>query len=237
MVLRLLVRDSRMFGPVFEVCREIRCTLGEPSIQVVDEVTNRGDTPVAHHWLYHCNLGYPLLDRGARFVYRGRAQYWAQPAPPGQSLLQPMTGEGMNRLKEVLDPLPEHAGSAERGLLVEVEPGADGLCRVGLIHPQRELALSMTYPAEALPRLANWQHYGPRGCYTCGLEPFHGSLLGPALDKHPGVDSRLEPGETRRYALRFKVCTDAAEIADLAGYDGPVRPYDATEGDLVEDAG
>lgn len=236
MLLRLVVRDSRMFGPVFEVCREIRCTLGKPSIQVIDEVTNRGDTPVAHHWLYHCNLGYPLLDRGARFVYRGRAQYWALPVSSGQSILRPLTGPEMSQLKEVVDPLPEHAGSSERGLLVQVEPDAEGLCRVGLVNPQRRLALSITYPAQALPRMANWQHYGPRGCYTSALEPFHGSLLGPALDKHPDVHSRLEPGETRRYELCFRVCADASDIEDLARYDGPVSPYDDTEQNLPEDA-
>ena len=236
MVLCLLVRDSRMFGPVFEVCREIRCTLGKPEIRIVDEVTNRGDTPVAHHWLYHCNLGYPLLDGGARFVYRGRAQYWTQPVPPGQSILQPMTAQEMDQLKEVEGPLPEHAGTAERGLLVEVEPDTDGLCRVGLINSQRKLALSMSYPAEALPRLANWQHYGPRGCYTSGLEPFYGSLLGPSLDKHPDAHSRLEPGETRRYELCFEVCTGASEIGDLAGYDGPVVPHNDTERNVPEGA-
>jgi hypothetical protein len=224
MVLRLIVRDSRMFGPVFDVCREIRCTLGKAEIRILDEVTNRGDTPSAHHWLYHCNLGYPLLDRGARFVYRGRAQYWAQPVPPGQSLLQPMPGEAMNQLKEVEGPLPEHAGSSERGLIVEVEPDGHGVCQVGLINSERELGLSISYPVDALPRMANWQHYGPHGCYTSALEPFYGSLLGPSLDEHPGASPRLEPGETRRYELCFKVCADASALADLAKYDGPVSP-------------
>ena len=74
MELGLLVRDTRMFGPVFQVRRTLRCTLGRPEIEIEDEVANHGDTPVPHHWLYHCNLGYPLLDEGGRFIYRGAAE-------------------------------------------------------------------------------------------------------------------------------------------------------------------
>ena len=72
MSLGMIIRDSCMFGPVVEVRRQIRCVLGVPEIHFVDEVTNRGNTRCAHHWLYQVILGYPLLDRGARFVYRGR---------------------------------------------------------------------------------------------------------------------------------------------------------------------
>ncbi|MFN0125844.1 MAG: DUF4432 family protein, partial [Verrucomicrobiales bacterium] len=50
MELGLVVRDSRFFGPVFEIRRTIRCTLGVPEISIEDAVTNRGDTRVAHHW-------------------------------------------------------------------------------------------------------------------------------------------------------------------------------------------
>lgn len=219
----LVVRDSRMFGPVVEVRRTLRCTLGEPQITIEDEVTNRADTRCAHSWLYHCNLGYPLLDRGARFVYRGKAQHWVLPAPPGQTLLQPLSSEGMNRLKRVPDPLPNHAGFGERGLLVEVTPDRRGVCRAGLINNRLKLGVELAWPVKAMPRLANWQHYGPRGCYVSGLEPFSGSLIGKALDKHPKAEQYLQPGESRRYSLTIRVLSGAAALRGLAACDGPVR--------------
>ena len=223
MELGLIVRDARMFGPTFEVRRTIHCTLGEPEILIEDEVTNRGDTRVAHHWLYHCNLGYPLLDRGARFIFRGKAQHWIVPPPPGEDIVQPLAEAAMEQLKLVPDPLPEHAGSAERGLIIETEPGKDGNCRVGLINEQLDLALEITYPAAALPRLACWQHYGPRGCYVAALEPFSGSLLGSARDRHRLAVQALEPGESRRYHLRLRVLTGGTGLQELADSDGPLR--------------
>lgn len=224
MELGLLVRDARMFGPVFEIHRMIRCTLGVPEIRIEDEVTNRGDTRAAHHWLYHCNLGWPLLDRGARFIYRGRAEYWIVPPPPGQDIVQPLAAAAMNKLKRVPDSLPEHAGAGERGLIVETEAGRDGWCRVGLLNEKLKLGLEISYPKKALPRLANWQHYGPRGSYVSGLEPFSGSLLGKARDKHPLAHSTLRPGETRQYQLKFRVLSGRAELQEMAKRDGPVKP-------------
>ncbi|MEW6306995.1 MAG: DUF4432 family protein, partial [Verrucomicrobiota bacterium] len=220
MGLTAIVRVTRMFGPVFEIRRTIRCRLGEPAIAIEDEVTNCADTRVAHHWLYHCNLGYPLLDAGARFIYRGRAQHWVLPPPKGQSLLQPIPAAAMERLKRVPEPLAEHTGGVERGLIIDVEPDRQGLCHVGLLNPKLKLGLELSYPARELPRLANWQHYGPRGSYVSGLEPFSGSLLGKALDKDPRAEQYLQPGESRRYHLTLRVLATSAEQKQLAGYDG-----------------
>jgi hypothetical protein len=224
MELALIIRESRMFGPSYEIRRRIRCTLGVPEISVHDEVINRGDTRVPHHWLYHCNLGYPLLDEGARFIYRGRAEYWIAPPPPGQDILQRLPEAEMNALKRVPDGLPEHAGAGERGLLIETDAEDDGLTHVALVNPRLSLALELSYSPRQLPRMANWQHYGPRGCYVAGLEPFAGSLLGSKRDRHPLAQQFLEPGESREYALRFHVHESEESLRALEAYDGRITP-------------
>lgn len=220
----LLVRDTSMFGPVFNIRRTLRCTLGQPEVIIEDEVTNEGDTPTPHHWLYHCNLGYPLLDAGARFVYRGAAEYWIAPPPPGQDIVQPLAREEMNQLKLVPEPMAEHVGGGERGLIVDVEPDANGLCRVGLINEARALGLEFSYSSQAMPRLAHWQHYGPQGAYVSGIEPFYGSLLGSARDRHPLAVTTLAPGESRRYQLRLRLLSTVEGRRQLLDVDGPVFP-------------
>jgi len=224
MELGLVVRDARMFGPVFEIRRTIRCTLGVPEIHITDSVTNRGDTPAVHNWLYHCNLGYPLLDAGGRLVYRGRAEYWVVPPPQGQDIVQPLSAAAMEQLKRIPPPLAEHAGTGERGLIVETEAERDGWCRIGLLNPRLKLGLEIGYPRSALARMANWQHFGPRGAYVTALEPFSGSLLGSARDKHPLAKQFLEPGESKSYELRLSVLAGAAALAELTKCDGSVHP-------------
>ena len=222
MSLGLLIRVTRVFGPSFEIRRNISCKLGEPEVIIRDEVWNHGDTTVAHNWLYHCNLGYPLLDEGARFVYRGRAMHWQLPAPKGESLLQPIPAAAMNRLKRVPAPMAEHAGGVERGLIVDVESDRKGVCWIGLVNPRLKLGLEIAYPSKALPRMANWQHYGPRGCYVSALEPFHGSLLGKALDKSPLAKQQLKPGQSRYYELKLRVLSGSSEVRAFDACDGPV---------------
>ena len=214
MLLSLVVRDSRFYGPVVEVRRQVQCALGVNDIVIHDTVTNRGNTPAPHHWLYHVNLGYPLLDAGARFVYRGRAR---QVEPAGVSA----TAAQLEAMKLVPAPLEEHAGESSRIVFVEPPMDEAGRARVGLINEKLGLGFEIDYPADVLPRLANWQHFG-RGCYVSGLEPFTGTIRGRAADPHPSNDLKLQPGESRRYRLVLRV-REAEELAELAACDGAVE--------------
>ena len=218
MMLSMVVRDSRMFGPVFEIRRQIKCVLGLPQITICDEVTNRGDKRVAHNWLYHVNVGYPLLDEGAKFIYSGQAEYWQVPAPatpPGDAEL--------NRLKRVVGGMAAHAGMGERGVIVQAPPDRKGLCHVGIVNSKLGLALELEYSPKCLPRVSNWQHYGPRGTYVSGIEPFNGSLLGKDTDTFADAEPHLRPGETKKYELTFKVHSTRQAIAAFAARDGQIR--------------
>lgn len=219
MLLSLSVRSTRMFGPSYEVRRQIQCVLGEPVIHLYDQVINRGNTRVVHNWLYHTNFGYPLLDSGARFIYRGKLTgHWDMPAPPARPAPRPVIG----RYKRVENPIRQHAGAGERGLLMDVRPDRAGNCHVGLINRKLKLAVELIYPLESFPRLANWQHYGPAGSYVTGVEPFNGSLMGKENDDHPKACQWLEPGQSRRYQMTIRVHDTAAGIAGFAKHDGPV---------------
>ena len=222
MSLHLIIRDTRMFGPTFEIRRKISCTLGQAEIRIEDTVTNCSDTKAGHHWLYHCNLGYPLLNEGAKFVYRGKADYWELPPMDDGSILPAITEKRMNRIKQVPGPLKEHVGANERGLLVEVEPDKKGLCHIGLINQKLGLGVEIEYPAKHLPKLANWQHYA-NGCYVTALEPFYGSLLGKPHDKSRMTETSLAPRKSRSYRLTVRVHRGKKELQSLAAHDGPVR--------------
>jgi hypothetical protein len=91
-----------------------------------------------------------------------------------------------------------------------------------LINDKLKLGLEISYPKAALPRMANWQHYGPGGCYVTGIEPFAGSLLGSARDKHRLAKQYLEPGETRRHQLKLRVLSGSRELSGLKKCDGSV---------------
>ena len=208
------IRDTRMFGPAVAVRRTLRFRLGQPAVELEDVVTNGDDVPCRHGLLYHINLGYPLLDAGAELIYGGRAQ--------GYCMYEGRDAAALERLKLVPPPDECYRGGNEGVTIVEPPVDGAGWSHVGLINERRALALTVSYDAAMMPRLANWQHFGPRGSYVSALEPFSGSLFGLAKDDHPQADLRLAPGESRTYRLRIRVGTGAEAIDELRRHDRPL---------------
>ena len=200
--LDMTIRDTRMYGPSMEVRRRISGTLGEPVIRIADQVVNLGNTRVAHNWMYHVNYGYPLVDRETQIVLGGKVtDVWDGLDPPAT----PPAGADLNAWKIVPDNLPEHAGTGSRGLILDVAGDQQGTARIGMVNSARAFGVEMRYDSGQLPRLANWQHYGPGGSYVCALEPFRGSLVGKQCDAHPQAASWLEPGQSQNYQLEIFV--------------------------------
>ncbi|MBI1337907.1 MAG: DUF4432 family protein [Phycisphaera sp.] len=224
MLLSMSIRDARVFGPILEVRRQIQCRLGEPSIHIYDQVTNRGNLTVAHNFLYHINLGYPLLDKGARLIYKGKLDKhsWDKPCPPHKNTLKFASSAEIDKLKNVPGNLPQHNGWHEYLVMLDPTPDAKGMVHVGLVNKSRTLGFEVTYPLSQWPRLLNWQHFGERGSYTTGIEPYNGSLIGKETDCHPKAAQWLEPGQTRRYQMTLNVVTDKAGISRLLKHDGTV---------------
>ncbi len=220
MHLEMVIRDTRMYGPAVEVRRRLCCTLGRPVIELQDEVINLGNTTVAHNWLYHVNLGYPLLDRDAQFIYNGTVNGgWEM--GPNLAMADLPKGDGdFKRFMKVPDPWPEHTGTASRGLILDVNADPEGIGHIGLVNSNLELGLELAYPTESLPRLANWQHFGPNGAYVSALEPFSGSLFGKEQDNHPLAEQWLEPGQSKRYNLTITVHTELTGINTLLAHLG-----------------
>jgi hypothetical protein len=214
MRLRLRIHDSRMFGPNIEVQRTIRCWLGQPVISLADEVVNRGDERCPHGMLYHMNLGYPLLDDGARLVFVGKSV--------GYCMFADYRAAQLEALKDIPPPSERFSGMNEGVIVIEEPSSVDGWTHCGLINQHRQLAVHVSFPSSAMPRLANWQHFGPRGSYVTALEPFSGSLFGLKSDSHPNADLWIESGMSRKYSVRIRVCSTAAELADLVKHDAPL---------------
>jgi Domain of unknown function (DUF4432) len=217
MSLSMLIRDSRMFGPVFEVRRTISCTLGVPEIHLHDEVTNLGDTPVSHNWLYHVNLGYPLLDEGAKLIYQGNAA-----AFPFTN--KAMSSAKINRFKRIPASRDRHTGAGEDCVFIDPPADRKGLVHVGLVNTKRRIGLELIYPKKQLPRLVNWQRFAPSGSYVTAIEPFYGSLLGKDNDPSQSARTTLRPGQRRSYGLTIRVLDGRAGIDSLKKYDGPLMP-------------
>ena len=200
-----LIRQSQALGTRIELRRTISGKLGEACIHIHDEVTNKGNTAAPHMLLYHCNLGWPLADEGARLVWNGKWQ--ARDASPEIFV------EG-NDFRQCPAPLPEHRGSGEEAAFIDIEANSNGECICGLHNKRIGIAVSVRFHKKQLPWLTNWQHWG-KGEYVTGLEPGTHPPIGQAKARSEGTLIELAPGETRKYDLRFEVLHRQEDINEF----------------------
>ncbi len=197
-----LVRTARMFGPNVELRRTVRSVLGEPAIHIHDVFLNRGNAPARHCWLLHINFGWPLLDRGARLIYRGELT-----ARPGSE----SWFADAKRYKTVRPPQGAHRGSGEAVAFVNPPADAEGNCHAGIVNERLGLGVEVVYPRQQFPRLVNWQHFGPGGEYVTGLEPISGGMPGCGVPA-----GELAPGQTRTYDCHLTVLDEPGRLKSFA---------------------
>lgn len=198
------MRESRVFGPNLELKRTISGTLGNPSIQIRDTVTNRANTQAPHMLLYHFNFGWPLVDEGTRLLWKGNWQ-----AREG--------GINGDIFRDNYDfrtcpaPLETHRGTGEAVAFIDPAADANGYCVAGLFNDSLGLAVALRFQKSQLPWLTNWQHWG-RGEYVTGIEPGTHPPIGQAKARKEETLIFLQPGESRAYEVELQVLTEQAEV-------------------------
>lgn len=197
-----IIKESQPLGNRLELRRTISGELGESFIHIHDEITNKGNTVAPHMLLYHCNLGWPLVDEGARLIWDG--QWKARESSPTIFV----QGNDFRRCPE---PLDEHCGNGEEAAFIDIAEDDKGECICGLYNEQLGLLFNIRFLKSQLPWLTNWQHWG-KGEYVTGLEPGTHPPLGQARVRKEGTLIELQPGETRHYDLHFEVLHQKEKI-------------------------
>jgi len=208
-----VVKESRVFGPQLELHRTISSTIGEPVINIKDVVTNRGNTPVPHMMLYHCNYGWPLVDEGTDIIWRGK---WESAGREQDNKLW----NPRHNFRKAQRPMDDHRGAGEADGFINIAADRNGYATIGLCNNKLGLAWSMRFKKKQLPWVTNWQHWGPDE-YVTGVEPGTSPPIGQAAAKKRGLLISLRPGQSRRYELEFRALTDAKEIAAFVKNAGP----------------
>lgn len=191
------VRETTVYGVDLVLHRTIRFAVGRGTIELRDEVENRGYSPAPVFILYHINLGHPVVDESSRLI-----------APPAEVV----GWDEMSREAEA-----EHArfGPPTRGATVQVfelrlKPPLPDPVRVGVVneafHPTRGIGVVVDYDAAELPRLWQWRMLS-EGIYVTGIEPANCGLLGRVAERAAGRVTELAPGERRSFGVTLRAAT------------------------------
>ncbi|MEU7740640.1 aldose 1-epimerase family protein [Nonomuraea sp. NPDC049158] len=187
------VRQAAVFGENLTLTRRIEADLGGDEIRLSDTVTNAGFEPTPHMFLYHINLGWPLLDEGARFEADIRETLWQSDS---------VAEQGADHLT-LPGPVP---GFVEQVYEHALNPGAEGLHRVAVVNDRLGMAVSVEFRAAQFPCFFEWLNLRS-GNYAIGLEPSTHHVGGDAAAREDGSMIWLEAQESRTYQTTFRVET------------------------------
>lgn len=189
------VRQAAVFGETLELRRRIEARVGESRLTVHDVVENVGFDPVTHMYLYHVNVGWPVLDAGAEYLI---------PAGPGV----PVAEYQQEDYRTITGPA---AGFAEQCYEHDVIAEPAGTVPVGVVNRAAGLGVYQVYVREQLPFHTMWRMLG-EGTYGVAMEPTTNRDEGRFDARARGELAYLAPGEQRSYDLEIGGLEGGTEI-------------------------
>ena len=172
------VIQAAVFGEQLVLRRRVEADVGGTALRITDTVTNTGATACPHMLLYHCNVGFPVVDAGAELAY---------PAGPG-TCVSDACDPGYRRL---LAPRPDFVEECYEHDMV---PGPDGMVSAAVINRAAGLGVYQRYSRAALPHHITWRQLGT-GTYVVAMEPSTNRDAGPG--GRPRARRAAAPGPRR----------------------------------------
>lgn len=191
-------RESSVFGEHLEMSREVQTYLGAPLFSVKDIVKNHGFKETPFMYMYHINLGYPLVDEHSFLVCRPK-RVW------------PWDGTKEANIREFYK-MPEPSNTIDEEVIhLEVMPSDDGQCYMMLVNPVESIAFYLCWNAQQFTRFSLWKGIH-KGIYCLGFEPANCGLNGRVEEINRGTVEFLQPFEERSFETTFGFLSSEEEI-------------------------
>jgi hypothetical protein len=189
-------------GEKLRLTRVIRTELGACSLQIEDSVQNESFYTLPHMFLYHINLGFPLLDEPSRLYAR----------PRGVRGLDEASAANLATVGQMGRPDPAYP---EFVFLLDQEEDGEGFCHAAFANPALQegagLGLYLRYRREQFPYLNVWKRLNCRE-YVVGLEPGNCAPQGRVRQGAQGDLRLLQPQERADYHMEIGVLASNEEV-------------------------
>jgi hypothetical protein len=200
-----IVQQSAVFGEDLHLIRRIEAQVGSNEFVLQDRVVNHGFYRTPHMFLYHINVGHPVLADGSRYLAPIRQTLWA-------------AHEASYRAQDVgYRTLPgPRRHFHEQVWQHEMAADGDGRIPVAVVNDGFDGGRGLGFLVESnraeFPAQYEWQNF-QEGQYAIGIEPSTNHVFGKPFAKDRGELIWLEHGDERRYTTRFAVLAGSDEIA------------------------
>lgn len=185
------MREAELFGENLLLKREITTTYPGKQIFVEDTIENQGFREESAMLLYHFNVGYPLLDEGARIILPTKK------VMPRDEAAAPYA-EHYDIMEAPKDNEPEYV------FLHELAADEEGNTFAAVINEKLGLGIRLEFNQRELPYFMEWKSLAS-GDYVVGLEPANSSVYGRAYHEEKGDLHKIQPFVTEKKQLTITI--------------------------------
>ena len=179
------IRDAQIFGRQLLLDREYLISLDSNEMTMTDTVTNIGAREVPLQMLYHCNIGYPLLDEDTELSI------------PSVEVT-PRNAHAAEDIQNCLKMEKPQPGYEERCYFHKMQ----GEAKVIVYNKKLSKGLIMSYDSNVLKYFTEWKMMGVHD-YVLGIEPGNTLPDGRDVMRAKGLLEMLAPGERKTHSIKF----------------------------------
>ncbi len=201
------VREAMVLGDKLQLERKITTWMDEPKIIVEDVVENIGHNTSPLMILYHVNIGYPIIDNGARLI-EGETSISVGPRNEESKA-------GIKEFNKFHGPVKDYK---EQVFTHDIKADKEGYSNIALVNENFEdgkgIGIWLRFNKDNLPYLTQWKQMG-MGEYLCGIEPSNSLIEGRNVERKEGRLKFIEPGERVNYRLEFNILKSNDDIKEF----------------------
>jgi hypothetical protein len=207
------VRETSMFGENVVLTRKIWTKLGESKLYMSDIIENLAFEPVPHMYLYHINIGFPIVDEDSILLSAS-----ADTTPRDAEAV--VDAENYYKFQA---PTP---GYKEKVYYHEMKTDENGYAYSALVNKKfnngQGFGCYIKYLKSQFPRFVEWKMNG-EGTYAVGMEPANCLVEGRKKERIRGTLLFLEPGQKCEYNLEIGVLPSMKEIEEFETLIGKIK--------------
>lgn len=151
-IVEAIIRDTALFGKNLVLNRKIFSAVGDGTVTVEDTLVNEGYSDETYCLLYHINVGYPMLDEGAKIIAD------VENCTPRTE----WASQNEATMYEMSAPIPNQEETCYFLKLPKSE--------ISLVNNRLGKKFTVSYSGNTLPHFVEWKSM-TSGDYALGLEP------------------------------------------------------------------
>jgi hypothetical protein len=193
------MKQAAFGGENLIMTRRIQSQLGASWFRIEDEVENLGFKPAPLMFLYHVNVGFPLLSKESTVLI---------PSKKVTTIDASINAKDFNKFH---DPMPDASSEV---FYHDTASDSDGIVTVAFINQKLPLGLYIRYRKDQLKNLVQWKMLG-QGDYVVGIEPANCHVEGRVAERAKGTLEFIARGEKRQFHLELGIVDSKTEFEKL----------------------